>query len=92
MKNFFLGFVIGIVFVGLVVVLLGFAAVRLAGNLGAERPVTVSDNSALILNLEGAVPEQAPVDVAIPYFQQQPPLTVLDTWKLLASSRWRHGR
>jgi protease-4 len=83
MKNFFLGFVIGIVFVGLVVVLLGFAAVRLAGNLGAERPVTVSDNSALILNLEGAVPEQAPVEVSIPYFQQQPPLTVLDTWKLL---------
>jgi len=83
MKNFFLGFFIGIVFVGLVVVLLGFAAVRLAGNLGAERPVTVSENSALVLNLEGAIPEQAPVEVSIPYFQQQPPLTVLDTWKLL---------
>jgi len=83
MKNFFLGFAIGIVFVGLVGVLLIFAAVRLAGSYGAERPVMVSDNSALILNLEGAVPEQAPVDVAIPYFQQQPPLTVLDTWKLL---------
>jgi protease-4 len=83
MKNFFLGFVIGIVFVGLVGVLVVFAAVRLAGSYGAERPVTVSDNSALILNLEGTVPEQAPVDVAFPYFQQQPPLTVLDTWKLL---------
>jgi len=83
MKNFFLGFLIGIVFVGLVVVLLGFAAVRLAGNLGAERPVTVSDNSALILNLEGAITEQAPVEVSIPYLQQQPSLTVLDTWKLL---------
>jgi protease-4 len=83
MKNFFLGFVIGIVFVGLVGVLVVFAAVRLAGSYGAERPVTVSDNSALILNLEGAVPEQAPVEVSIPYFQQQPPLTVLDTWKLL---------
>jgi len=83
MKNFFLGFAIGIVFVGLVGVLLVFAAVRFAGNIGAERPVTVSDNAALILNLEGAVPEQAPVDVAIPYLQQQPPLTVLDTWKLL---------
>ncbi len=83
MKNFFLGFVIGIIFIGLVVVLLGVAAVRLAGSYGAERPVTVSDNSALILNLEGAVPEQAPVEVSIPYFQQQPPLTVLDTWKLL---------
>jgi len=83
MKKFFFGFVIGIVFVGLVLVILGFAAVRMASTLGGERPVTVSDNSALILNLEGAVPEQAPVDVAIPYFQQQPPLTVLDTWKLL---------
>ena len=83
MKKFFLGFVIGIVFVGLVGVILVFAAVRMASSFSGERPVTVSDNSALILNLEGAVPEQAPVDVAIPYFQQQPPLTVLDTWKLL---------
>ena len=56
MKNFFLGFVIGIVFVGLVVVILGFAAVRMAATLGGERPVTVADNSALMLNLEGAVP------------------------------------
>ena len=32
MKNFFLGFAIGIVFVGLVGVLLVFAAVRLAGS------------------------------------------------------------
>ena len=83
MKKFFLGFVIGIVFVGLVLVILGFAAVRMASTLGGERPVTISDNSALILNLAGAVPEQSPVDIAIPYFQQQPPLTVLDTWKLL---------
>lgn len=83
MKNFFLGFLIGIVFVGLVFVLLGFAAVRLASSIGAERAVSVADNSALVLNLEGAVPEQAPVDVAIPFLQQQTPLTVLDTWKLL---------
>ncbi len=83
MKKFFLGFVIGILFVGLVGVILVFAAMRMASSFGGERPVTVADNSALILNLEGAVPEQAPVDIAIPYFQQQPPLTVLDTWKLL---------
>ena len=83
MKKFFLGFVIGIVFVGLVLVILGFAAVRMASTFGGERPVSVSDNSALVLNLEGTVPEQAPVDIAIPYIQQQPPLTVLDTWKLL---------
>jgi protease IV len=83
MKKFFLGFVIGIVFIGLVGLILLFAAVRMASTFGGERPVTVSDNSALILNLEGAVPEQAPVDVAIPFLQPQTPLTVLDTWKLL---------
>ena len=73
MKKFFLGFAIGIVFAGLVVLILGFAAVRMAATLGGERPVTVADNSALILNLEGSVPEQAPVDIAIPFLQQQPP-------------------
>jgi len=83
MKNFLLGFVIGILATGLVIVLVAFAVVRLAASYGGERPVAVADNSALILNLEGAVPEQAPVEVTIPYLQQQPPLTVLDTWKLL---------
>ncbi len=83
MKKFFLGFVIGILFAGLVLVILGFAAVRMASTLGGERPVSVPDTAALVLNLEGAVPEQAPVDVAIPFLQQQPPLTVLDTWKML---------
>ncbi|MCU1335109.1 MAG: signal peptide peptidase SppA, type [Bryobacterales bacterium] len=83
MKKFILGFVIGIVFAGLVLVILGFAAVRMAGSIGGDRPVSVSDNAALILNLEGAVPEQPPVDVAVPFLRQPQPLTVLDTWKLL---------
>ena len=83
MKKFLLGFAIGIVFAGLVVLILGFAAVRMAATLGGERPVSVADTSALVLNLEGSVPEQAPVDIAIPFLQQNPPLTVLDTWKLL---------
>jgi protease-4 len=83
MKKFLLGFVIGIVFAGLVLVILGFAAVRMASSLGGEKPISVADNAALVLNLEGAIPEQAPVDIAIPILQQQAPLTVLDTWKLL---------
>ena len=83
MKKFFLGFAIGIVFAGLVALILGFAAVRMAASLGGERPVTVADTSVLVLNLEGSVPEQAPVDIPIPFLQQNPPLTVLDTWKLL---------
>ena len=83
MKKFFLGFAIGIVFAGLVAIILGFAAVRMAASFGGERPVTVADTSVLVLNLEGTVPEQAPVDIPIPFLQQNPPLTVLDTWKLL---------
>ncbi len=79
MKRFFLGFAIGIVFTGLLAVLLIFAAIRLGGG----RAPSVAANSALILHLEGDIPEQAPVDVPLPYFQDQPPMTVADTWRLL---------
>jgi protease-4 len=79
MKRFLIGFVIGILFAGLLVVLLGFAAVRFGGS----RPPVVAANSALVLHLEGDVPEQAPMDVPLPYFQEQEPLTVADTWRLL---------
>jgi protease-4 len=80
MKRFLLGFVIGIVFVGLLGVLLIFAAIRAGGG---TRTHTVSANSALVLHLEGDLPEQAPVDVPIPYLQGEEPLTVADTWRLL---------
>jgi protease-4 len=79
MKRFLLGFVIGIVFVGLLGVLLVFAAIRAGGG----RAPVVSANSALVLHLEGDVPEQAPVDVPIPYLQDEAPLTIADTWRLL---------
>jgi protease-4 len=79
MKKFLLGFVIGLLFAGLVIVIIGFAAVRMGG----DRPVTVADNSALVLDLQGSVPEQAPVDVPLPFLGQQQVLTVVDTWQLL---------
>jgi protease IV len=78
MKKFLLGFVIGIVFVGLLGVIVVFAAIRLGG-----RTPTVAANSALVLHLEGDVPEQAPVDFPIPYFQDEPPQTVADVWRIL---------
>jgi protease IV len=78
MKKFLLGFVIGILFVGLLGVIVVFAAIRLGG-----RTPAVSSNSALVLHLEGDVPEQAPVDMVLPYIQDQPPLTVSDIWRLL---------
>jgi protease IV len=79
MKRFLLGFVIGILFCGLLVVLVGFAAVRFGGG----RPPVVSSNSALVLHLEGDMPEQAPVDVPVPFLEDQPPLTIADTWRVL---------
>lgn len=79
MKKFVLGFVIGIVFIGLLGVLVVFAAIRMGGS----RTPTVAANSALVLHLEGDVPEQAPVDVAVPFLQNEPPMTVADTWRLL---------
>jgi protease-4 len=79
MKRFLLGFVIGILFAGLLAVLLVAATIRFGG----DRTPTVAANSALVLHLEGDVPEQAPVDVAVPYFQDQPPLTIVETWRVL---------
>ena len=78
MKKFILGFVIGLVFSGLAAVILIFAIARLG-----ERKPDVVQNSTLVLRLEGDLPEQAPVDVAIPFLQDQPPMTLGETWQLL---------
>lgn len=77
-KKFILGFVIGLLFAGLVGVILIFAAARLG-----ERKTEVSTGSTLLLRLEGDLPEQASVDVPIPYLQDQPPMTTAETWQLL---------
>ncbi len=78
MKNLTIGFVIGIAFSFLAVVILAFAAVRLS-----DRKPTVASNSVLVLHLEGDIPEQPSVDVPVPFLQQQEPLTVTETWRLL---------
>src|SRR5690349_4389755 len=79
MAKFFIGFVIGLLFAGLVCVILVFAAIRLGGS---NKP-QVASNSALILHLEGDFPEQPSVDVPIPLLQEQQPITTLETWRML---------
>jgi protease IV len=79
MKRFTIGFVLGLLFAGLVVVILAVAAMRLGG----ERRVTVADGSALVLHLEGDLPEQPPVELPIPFLEQQQPLAMIETWDLL---------
>jgi len=82
MKKFLLGFAIGVLFVALAVVVLAVAAVRFGGG---RRP-TVAANSTLILQLEGELPEKSPVDIPIPFFEQQQPLSIAETWQLLRNA------
>ena len=80
MKKFFMGFAVGIVFVGVMVILLGLIGFLSAG---ARRTPRVARNSALVLNLEGSLPEQPPATIPLPFFEQQQPLTVAETWNLI---------
>ena len=82
MKKFLLGFVIGLLFVGLAIAVLIFAAVRMGG----QRRPSIADNSTLVLQLEGELPEQLPVDVPIPFLEQQQPLSIVETWHLLRNA------
>ncbi len=79
MKKFALGFVIGIVFAGLVVLIIGVGAMRI----GTERPPAVSDGSTLVLHLEGELPEQPQVALPIPFLEDQQPMTMVETWQLM---------
>jgi protease-4 len=78
MGKFFLGFVIGLIFAALFGAILVFAAMRI----GQSKP-SVAANSALVLHLEGDLPEQSPVDLPLPFLQNQQPMTLLETWRIL---------
>ena len=82
MKNFLIGLVVGIILSGLTALIFVFAMVRFAGSF-AERPVTVADGSTLIMKLEGDVPEKAPAEIPLPFFEGQAPLTVEQVWDTL---------
>ncbi len=79
MKRFALGFIIGLLVAGLAIVIIGVAAMRWGG----ERKVVVADGSTLVLHLEGDLPEQSPVELPIPFLEQEQPLAVIETWQLL---------
>jgi protease-4 len=78
MRKFALGFVIGLLFAGLVALIIGAVAMRLG-----DRPPVVADGSTLVLHLEGELPEQPPVTLPIPFLEDQQPMTMIETWQLL---------
>ncbi|HTP88654.1 MAG TPA: S49 family peptidase, partial [Bryobacteraceae bacterium] len=75
MKKFLIGLVTGVVLCGLIVVIFALALVRLG-----SRPPSVADGSTLVMKLSGDVPEKAPTEIPIPFFEAQTPLTVADVW------------
>src|SRR4029077_14772452 len=79
--NFLIGLVVGIVFSGLTLLIIGFAIVKMASSF-AEKPVTVADGSTLVFKLEGELPEKAPPEIPLPMFEEQTPLAVHEVWDI----------
>ncbi len=78
MAKFLIGVLTGIILVGLFLVIAIFALARMR-----EKPPSVADGSTLVLDLEGDIPERAPVEFPIPFLQRRTPLTVSDVWGTL---------
>lgn len=78
MRKFLIGFVAGIFMCGLSLVILFFAAVKLA-----DRKPAVAAGSTLIFRLEGETPEVAPLEIPIPFYESQSPLTMVNVYELL---------
>ena len=76
-------FLLGVV-VGVVVTIVGALIIALAiGRLFANKQPTIAANSVLVLSLDGELPEAAPVDMPIPFIQNQGVPTVRDVWSSL---------
>ena len=78
MVKFLIGVVTGIILVFLILFIGIFAVARMR-----EKPPTVADGSTLMLELDGEIPERAPVEFPIPFLQQRTPPTVADVWTTL---------
>ena len=78
MGKFLIGVVTGIILVFLILFIGIFAVARMR-----EKPPSIADGSTLMLELEGDIPERAPVEFPIPFLQQRTPPTVADVWTTL---------
>ena len=78
MAKFLIGVLTGVILTGLIVLIGIFAIARMR-----EKPPTVAANSTLVMDLEGDIPERAPVEFPIPLLQQRTPPTVTDVWAML---------
>ncbi len=81
MKKFLLGLLVGLILTILTGVIVVFSAIRF----GEPKP-TIADGSTMLLKLQGDVPERPGVDLPLPFFGRQAPLTVRDTWSVLRNA------
>jgi protease-4 len=78
MAKFLIGVVTGVILVILFVVIAVFAVLP-----AREKPPVIAAGSTLMLQLDGEMPERAPVELPIPFLQQREPMTVENVWSLL---------
>ena len=79
MAKFFLGVVIGIVVAVFGAIIVLFAI----GRVFANKQPSVADNSVLVLDLQGEIPEAAPVELPFAFGRVQATPTVRDLWTSL---------
>jgi protease IV len=76
-------FLLGVL-IGIIVTIVGiFVIVFALGRFFANKPPSIATNSALILALSGDIPESAPIEVPIPFLQEQSAPTMRDLWSSL---------
>jgi protease IV len=85
MAKFLIGVVTGIILVFLILFIGVFALAHMR-----EKPPSVADGSTLILEMDGEIPERAPVEFPIPFLQQRTPPTVADIWTTLRKAAADH--
>jgi len=78
MAKFLIGVLTGIILTGLILVIGIVAIARMR-----EKPPSVADGSTLMLELDGEIPEKAPMEFPIPFLEQRTPPTVTDVWAVL---------
>src|ERR1700730_14341977 len=79
MAQFLIGLLVGVILTVALAVIGVFSLARF----GTEKRTLVPDNATLILRLEGEIPEAPPLELPIPFFEQQSASTVKDVWELL---------
>ena len=79
MWRFLLGVLIGIIITVAGIFVIIFALGRFFTN----RPPSVAANSVLVLPLSGDIPEAAPIEVPVPFLQEQSVPTMRDVWASL---------